>query len=166
MSDPSHLSERMPAVAHGGQAWTALDQRHLAACADCAAEWAIIRRAAHLGHDATASLDVAGIADRVLGRLRERPAADRRPRPLVRWALVGALAATLALAFVFRPDGPGEGPARLHALLPELEGLDAEEMEAMFEVLPAAPGLPEIGLPGLGELTEDEIESVLRTLEG
>ena len=38
----TYLSDRMPDVALGRARWTVEDERHLAACADCDAEWAIV----------------------------------------------------------------------------------------------------------------------------
>ena len=49
MTTCTHLSDRMPEVAPGRARWSAEDERHLAACEDCRAEWAIVSAASRVG---------------------------------------------------------------------------------------------------------------------
>ena len=49
MTSCTQLSDRMPEVALGLARWTADDERHLAGCADCRSEWAIVSTASRLG---------------------------------------------------------------------------------------------------------------------
>ncbi len=78
--------------------------------------------------------------------------------------MVATAAAATLLIMVARPTSAPE-PTPAVALLPELEGMSAEELELVFDVLPAADGWT---VPGtnLGDLDDAELERVLRTLEG
>src|SRR6185437_16329344 len=49
MTTCTRLSDRMPDVAHGTSRWTELEERHLAECADCRAEWELVTAASRLG---------------------------------------------------------------------------------------------------------------------
>lgn len=169
MTQFSHLSDRMPAVAHGRDSWSAEDRRHLDTCVDCAAEWTLVRTASRLGEDLERELDVGAVAAAVTTRLREAQETRVFSFPALRWVVLAAAAAAVVLAVLLRPVEPGSrDPAAVsqQALLPELEDLSAEELETLFEILPAADVLPEPGIPGFDELTEEDLRSVLRTLEG
>jgi len=85
------LSERMPAVALGQAAWTDAERAHLAACAECGAEWALVSATSRLGLDVAAGLDGHHVTERVLGRLRVEGARTRTRR--VGWMLSGLAAA-------------------------------------------------------------------------
>jgi len=170
------LSERMPVLAAGAE-WTAPESNHLAACPACTSEWLVVVAAGRLGGQAP-RLDPKVVASRVLERLRAEgtPATGsaterRQPRSRsARWLAAGlAAAAALALAIgVGRDDGAlNRDLPRPQAELPltELEGLTGAELEeimAQLEVDDIGSG----GEPGLADLTNDELERLLRSWEG
>jgi hypothetical protein len=114
-------------------------------------------------------IDVAAVAAGVsegLRReaLRPQPARVRFPT-VVRWVAVAA-AAVLAIG-VYRgrePDDPVPGIVE-QALLPELEDLAADDLQQVLEMLPAEALVRE-GVGGTGDLNENELSSLLRSLEG
>jgi len=178
-SPAEHLSDQMPAVARGLSAWSPGDEAHLAGCPDCRAEWRLHTMAQSLGRAVDASLDVnavvAGVATRLRGAERRTDLPSLRGakrRSNLRWLVPLAAAAALLVAVLPRIGDPGAGTAGTtvaQTWLPELEVLSADELESLFEVLPAAEGedggvtLPS---PRLGDLTADELELLLRSLEG
>jgi hypothetical protein len=171
MTSCTELSDRMPAVAAGQSAWTAAEGSHLGACADCGAEWEIVRATARLGADVGLALDPAGVATGVLERLRRVPAEPRRRRWVHRVAVPIAAAATLALAVWFGElRAPESGAAEnLVAVLHELDDLTADELEYLFAEVDAARGdlSPPVDAPGtLGDLSDAELEALLRMMEG
>jgi hypothetical protein len=164
------LRERMPDVAHGAGTWTEAEEAHLAGCAECAAEWRLVRTALHLGDAAARRVDPARLAAAVaMGVVRERR--------VTRWKRVGwlsglAAAATVALV-VWRGSTPNDAPAMgdtvAEYLLPlaELESLDETQLQAVLDALdaPLSDG-GSAGGPTLGDLTDTQLERVLRSLEG
>ena len=162
------LSERMPAVA-GGDRWTTAEAAHLASCADCAAEWALIATASGLGAGLAGTLNAHHVTERVLGRLRaEQAAARSRRRGL---ALAGlAAAAVIALAVgTGRFGPPGGSPAQVGSAadlsLVELDSLRAPELEALLQSMdPADDSDPLHAVPSL--LDDGELDNVLDALEG
>lgn len=167
MSPCEELTDRMPLVAHGRASWSPEEVAHLAHCADCAAEWTVVRAARGLGSVAAARVNPARVSAAVLARL----AGERRRRRWLRGGgLVGlAAAAALTIIVVRGPDrGPELAAAGLYVPLAELEALDEGELEQVLETLDAP--LTEAGSPaapaGLGDLDDDQLERVLRSLEG
>jgi len=164
MTDCTHLSDRMPAVARGTAHWSAADLSHLEICPDCAAEWGIVRGAVGLGRRAEAGFDASRVAARVAGAMEapvSRPSALRH----LRWAVPLALAAGLFLYFG-RPSGPDgldhTEPEAL-TLLPEAEALSEAELELVIRLIPVADPVT----PGdVVELTEEELTLMLEDLEG
>ncbi|HEY0351736.1 MAG TPA: hypothetical protein VGC48_06410, partial [Gemmatimonadales bacterium] len=106
MTPCTSLSDRMPEVALGRSRWSEEEARHLAGCADCRAEWAVVRAGQALGASLPAT-DPAVTA----ARLRERLAAERRrTRTRIVWTTGLAAAAALALA-VWPSRGKRPAPA-------------------------------------------------------
>lgn len=169
MPECTMLSDRMPAVAAGGDAWSAADQAHLASCAECAAEWGLVRTAGELGLRSGYAPDTVALSRSVLERL----AADRREH-VVRgrrtwWAAALAAAAVVLMLWRGRPATapvPSQGfaaPVESTALVPELDSLDAGELTEVLDAFDAP--LSErviIGTPTLGDLSDQELERVLR----
>ena len=162
------LSDRMPAVAAGEQ-WTAAEAAHLAGCADCAAEWAVVAATHQLGADLP-GLNAHHVTEWVLGRLRaERAEVRARRRGL---ALVGlAAAAALAVAvWTGRPAGPAGGgrtgaAAAADLSLVELDSLRAPELEALLHSMDRTDdGDPLHAVPSV--LDDGELDRVLEALEG
>lgn len=164
MTDCTHLSDRMPAVARGAARWSAADEAHFETCPDCAAEWSIVRGAARLGRGIEGSLDASRAAERVVTALQ---APMPRPSPLrhARWAVPLALAAGLFL-FFGRPSAPAgvvdSEPLAL-TLLPEAEVLSDAELELVIRLLPV---LEPANMGGAESLTDEELTLMLEDLEG
>ena len=98
----TQLSERMPDVMLGRAHWSPGEQRHLAACAGCRAEWEVLAAVTRLGAALSAGEDPSATASRVLQHLR----ADRARRSSHRrgWAVAAAgLAAAAVVAVWSRP---------------------------------------------------------------
>ncbi len=176
MSACDDLSDRMPDVARGAAAWTPAQAAHLAACGECAAEFALVRQAAGLGTGLRSGRDAEAIASSVLGRVREATAADRARRArTVRWGVAVALAASLALVvLVRRPPEAGTPPvatlpgaAPLALPLAEAESADEAQLEAALDAIqgPLA-GSSTLDAPHAGDLDTQQLERVLRAWEG
>lgn len=163
-----HRSARMPAVARGAASWSAEDLDHLAGCADCAAEWLVIQHTLRLGSGIGDDVDWEAVAAGVNRRLRAEPPVRRISRAPIRWIALAAAAIALAVVYGVRTGSQDGSPApRIEqALLPELEALELDELRAVLEVLPPTGALPAGGPAGLDDLTDDELESVIRSLEG
>jgi hypothetical protein len=162
------LSDRMPGVA-GGDRWTTAESAHLASCADCAAEWALIATARGLGAAFAGTVNADHVTERILGRLRaEQAAARSRRRGL---AIAGlAAAAVIALAvWTGSPVPPGGSTSQVASAadlsLVELDSLRAPELEALLQSMdPADDSDPLHAVPSL--LDDGELDNVLDALEG
>ncbi len=165
----THLSDRMPTVAHGRETWSHDDLAHLEGCEACQSEWTLIDRATRLGSDIEDHFDL----DVVTGRVTERMADTRQGRRFrfqrARWFV--PLAAAASLVIVFSRGQPAE-PAvdtdglAVTVLLPELELLTEDDLELVFDVVPATANPLEQGIPGVSDLGEEELERLLQILEG
>lgn len=164
MTDCERLSERMPEVALGRARWSAADEAHLAACAECRAEWELVRAAQRLAAGAPPLPDEAAIAAAVLRRLRE-PAGRRA------WGRPAAVAAAAAIALALwagaGPDGQPRGTATVETGAAALDPVEVAELDSLLgETAQPVAGWYMLDSPTLGELSEEELERVLVTLEG
>lgn len=168
MTPCERMTDRMPEVAAGLHVWTAVEAGHLAACADCAAEWRLVQLVRNT--PARMDLDPARVAAGVRRRLAA-PAEGRvlalRRRPLVR--VVAALAAAALLVVALRPvlfdrEVPAVDPG---SVLTELRDLDSRELtQILDDWAPAESGPPVAAfVSGLGDLSADELEVILQGLE-
>lgn len=165
-----HLSERIPDVARGDAQWTADEVAHLAACAECAAEWRVVRA---FTASSPLAVDVDAVAEGVVARLRAEPAVvsigSRRPW---RRAVVGlAAAASLALALaIWQPWQASRdvavAPTREPTMLPELDALLEAELEVILAAIEPEPVEPLGSVPRIGDLTDEELELLLAEVEG
>jgi hypothetical protein len=169
------MPDRMPEVAAGRTSWSEAESAHLAGCADCAAEWALIQTARRLGDQAARGIDPVALTQAVLARLREERTARRRWTRAASFASL-AVAAMIAVVLWVRPGprAPEASPGTvasaaqpLRVPLAELERLDATELEAVLDGLdePVGAGAAP-DAPNLGDLDDHELERVLRSLEG
>jgi hypothetical protein len=178
----------MPAVAAGG-AWTPAEAAHLAACAECRTEWGLVERGANLGRSFTLEREPDAIARAVLDRVAAAKRDDRRRERLARRVAGLAAAACIALAAwatVHRSyRGPTDwdpGPvpvagvetaslpdssAALRLDLAELDGMSAGELQELLDRMdpPLSTGHT-VDPSRAGDLTQDELERLLRSLEG
>ncbi len=168
------LSDRMPAVARGSATWDPEEAEHLAGCADCQAELAVIVPVARAGWT-TLALDVDRIAAGVIrGSVRETPviALASRRRSFGRGLIGLAAAAGIVLSvYLVRPIAPTAEvavvPTRMKTAIPELDALLEDELRVVLAALEEsttelAPG----PLPRLGDLTEIELQQLLQNVEG
>ena len=174
MTECSNLTDRMPAVAHGQRAWEPADRAHLESCASCRLEWDLVRAGAALGATIGSGLDAPRVAEVVARRMREAaPARQIRGIGRVgRWAMAVAAAAAIILAVqLSRPERTGpvtaDSAPPAAPVLQELDGLTALELQSLLESFsPAVEALPHVESAPLGELKPQELERVLRSLEG
>jgi len=160
----TRLSDRMVEVAHGRAEWAAAESKHLEQCADCAAEWRVVRATAGLG--GAIEVDGARIADGVVARLRAAPPAPIASRR--RWlARVAALAAAAVLAVTVWRAVPRAGPEPTPNFASELDGLDSDELAVVLKAYPEPLGavMPD-GAVGMSDLDSEELQAVLNSFEG
>ena len=164
------MSERMPRVGQEGrQEWSPWERAHLDACPRCLAEWRLVQEMSR-GGDATPEIDLDAVARRVQLRLtNQRPVSSPAVRPVRRWVIGLAAAAALAVAVgasALSPRSTTSTP-QVVSILPELGDLEADELEALFDVIPVANriALPPLGA-GLSDLSDNELERLLAAMEG
>ena len=163
--DCDTMRDRMPEVARGSATWAAAEAAHLADCAECRAEWAVVSSAVTLGARVEAEFDAAGTARKVVTRLRHRAPAQWPARRY----LVGLAAAAALVLVVSRPGlrTPAATSTEEARFLPELDSLTADELTVIAEGFEAPLTETTIieGQP-LFELDSTQLERVLRSLEG
>ncbi|MHB1327251.1 MAG: hypothetical protein ACYC2K_03540 [Gemmatimonadales bacterium] len=166
------LSERLPQLAAGAE-WTAGESAHLAGCPACADEWAIVQAGRGLGANGP-QLDSTKVATQVLARLRVEPTMAGPVAPptarRARWIGLGLAAAavlTLAIGLGREPRQLDPEPAATatETMLTELEGLTSAELEEIMAQL-EVDNLGSVSDPGLTDLTNEELERLLRSWEG
>ena len=161
MSADLHLSDRMPLIAAGRARWSVAEEAHLALCEECRSEWALVTRAADLGHEVERDLDLNAIEAAVLAGL-QTPGPRRSWRPFA-WLIPLATAAAVVFAVMQGVNrSPTPSPETV-TLLPELETLSSSELEAMLTLLPQGTVRPP---DGFEDLTESELSTVIKDLEG
>jgi hypothetical protein len=175
MTPCTHLSDRMPDVALGRARWTTEDERHLAGCPDCRAEWLLVSAGSRLGA-ALPVADPASTAAHALARLRRQQARSRTRGRLLVYAGLAA-AAVLGLAVWAGRGGRGAAPGDLtlpapapiattppggvdtSAPIPPRRGPDLTKPR-----LAAASG--ELPFPELDSLPAEALDSILKALDG
>jgi hypothetical protein len=171
MSGCARLSDRMPEVVHGRSRWTPDEAAHLAGCADCRRELALVQATVAMGRKAPRLTDPANLAATVERRLAG--ARMRRRDGTRRIAGLAAAAALLIMVWGRWPERPAPAaesagsPAQSLVPLPELELLDPAELDSLLQRMevPSA-GRSTLDAPGLGDLEDTELEQVLDTWEG
>jgi hypothetical protein len=172
MSGCARLSDRMPEVVHGRSRWTPDEAAHLAGCADCRRELALVQATVALGRKAPRLTDPAGLAATVERRLAG--ARMRRRDGTRRIAGLAAAAALLIVVWGRWPERPARtaagsagSPAQALVPLPELELLDPAELDSLLQRMEMpSSGSSTLDAPGLGDLEDTELEQVLDTWEG
>lgn len=171
MSGCERLSDRMPEVVHGRSRWTPDEAAHLAACADCRRELALVQASMTLGRRAPRLSDPEGMASaierRLLGSRTRRMGVQR----------IAGLAAAAGLLLAVWTRWPSESPdttagsarpaAQALVPLPELELLDPAELDSLLDRMESpVAGSSTLDAPSLGDLEDTELEQVLATWEG
>ena len=179
MTDCTQLSDRMPDVAHGTSRWTETEEHHLAACADCRAEWDLVTAASRLGETLPSPADSALLSRLLLERLaRER----QRTRLQARlWTAAGLTAAAAVILTVWtgartgsRPGDAAGGASPRVATTPVgppgPEAPVAPDSASPVARVPALATAPtgaraELPLPELDDLPAEALDSMLHALE-
>jgi hypothetical protein len=173
MTPCTYLSDRMPEVALGRARWTPEEERHLAGCADCLAEWTIVAAASRLGA-ALPAVDPERVAQNALERIRrEREVAKVRTRRVAALASLAA-AAVVALAVWANRGGPASQPGG--SSLPAPAPIAAtpsrpvpnqptpQNPESTLARGPAAATI-DLPIPDLDSLPAEALDSILRALD-
>ncbi len=173
MTTCTRLSDEMPAITLGRRDWTAEEARHLADCADCRAEWELLRASARLGAGEAWNVDAPAMARRALAQVTAR---RHEPRHYGRW-LVSGIAAAAALVLLarvapksdsVRGSPPSTSSTAAVALdIPALDDLSADELRAVLAAVsgPSFDADAGLDLPELESLDSTELEQVLTDLE-
>jgi hypothetical protein len=166
MNECERLTDKMALVVHGRDAWTESEAAHLRGCAACTVEWQVVLAASRLGATRGSGIDTAKLSRVVLTRL-----AAARKRRMTGWVVLAAAAAIILLVWargsIPGPGTPTASTGRFRLPLAELESLDAFQLRAVLQDLEGPLGgsaAPDA--PGLGDLENQELERVLRSLEG
>ena len=167
MTDSMHdqLRDRMPEVARGGASWTPDEAAHLAGCAECRDELALVTSALRIGAGVEATFDASTVARTVATRLKQEPVAARtRYRPLV----LLATAAVLALVYARPGTPPSTVPVAADArILSELDSLTSDDLTVLAEGLDAPLSDAPVGERGsLSDLDSTQLSRLLRAMEG
>jgi hypothetical protein len=173
MTPCTQLSDRMPEVALGRARWTPDDERHLAGCEDCRAEWALVIAASRLGAKLPpidAERVTAGAMERI-GRERAQARVNAR-----RGAAVGGLAAAAMVALAVwanRGDRAAQGGSSLPPPVPTAAS-SAESVPRPRVPSPPGPGMAQgpataatldLPMPELDSLPAEALDSMLRALD-
>jgi hypothetical protein len=167
MTDCQRLSDRIPDVAHGRSRWTPEEAAHVAHCAHCRAELALVHAVMRLGEQAPVPGDPSAMTSAVLARVAD----DRRTHRRARWAWgLGAAAAAAIVVSVWVENGvepPPDAAATAEIALPELEPLETAELDSLLRAMDGPTmGWSALDQPSLSDLEADELEQVLGTWEG
>ena len=190
MTTCTELTDRIPDVALGRSRWTVEEERHLAACADCRAEWTIVSAARRLGSALPAIPDPAVTTARLLERLARERARARARRSV--WAAAGLAAAAAVAVAVWTgrdagvrrlpestspavpapvatgpvPSAPAPSGSLAEFPMPELDSLPAEALDSILRVLDEPLPNADADDTPLGDAGDDELEQALAGLEG
>jgi anti-sigma factor RsiW len=173
MNACERLSDRMPDVVLHRSEWTPEEAAHLAACAECRAEWELVLAARALGDGAPTVSDPSALSAALQRRLAEDRAGRARARRA--WSFAGAAAAAagiLVAVMTERDAGTVAAPqaaveAEALVPLPELEGLETAQLDTLLHSIdrPFA-GPSTLDASTLGEHEDGELEQVFATWEG
>jgi hypothetical protein len=172
MSECIELSDRMPAVIVGRQEWSPEERRHLGECASCRAEWELVQAANRLGEKISWRIDEGRVSQVVMARLASVQAARRQRRA---WSAAGLAAAAAIAGLIWTGSGVDRTqrnpvPSAVAALqipLPELDSLQPAELDSVLQAIDEAGARGStLDSPDLGELDNDELETVLDYWEG
>ena len=179
MTTCTQLSDRMPDVAHGASRWTETEERHLAACADCRAEWELVTAASRLGAAIRSPADPALVSSLLLARLaRERQRTRLRARL---WTAAGLAAAAAVILAVWTGAGlrPGDraagtaprvatapvAPARPEAPVAPGDSTSPAPRPPVLATGPTERPRAELPLPELDDLPAEALDSMLQALD-
>jgi predicted anti-sigma-YlaC factor YlaD len=181
MTTCTQLSDRMPDVAHGTSRWTETEEHHLAACADCRAEWELVTAASRLGAALRSPADPALVSTVLLQRLaRER---QRTRLRAALWTAAGLAAAAAVILAVWtgartgpRPGGAQGGavprvatapvaPARPEGTVTPGDSAPQATRAPALATAPTGAQRAELPLPELDDLPAEALDSMLQVLD-
>jgi len=125
----------------------------------------LARLARKLGEREAAGVDPTAMAGRVGARLRE-PAPARRPLWMRTWVPLAAAATIILAVGIGLQPWAGDDVVELAAVPAEIAELETDELEAVLDSLELDVPVSELVTVGLYELTEDELSTLLETMEG
>lgn len=175
------LSDRIPDVVAGRSSWRAEEDVHLAACAECRAEWDLVSTAAGLAEGYRAP-DPSATAAAVVERLRAD--ASRHAGRRGRWVSAGLAAAAVVAVVVWgglgrrNPVRPASPPGLAAAPgaptgaaggfpLPELDSLPPEALDSILRVLDEPLARADAWeLPDFGDIGDQVLERAITGREG
>lgn len=177
MMDCDALLDLMPDRAAGKVAWPAGAEAHLASCDECRRNWELVQAGARVGAQAAAQIDPDRVSRLVLARLAEARKTDRRRKGWTWGTLLAAAAAMFLVIYSgHRPEsgGPASPPVAsapagdtFSVPLSGLDDLDVTELKTVYDQLDGAlGGGGSAATPHLEELTPDEMQQVLNSMEG
>jgi len=173
MTPCTQLSDRMPEVVLGRARWTPEDERHLADCADCRAEWTLVAAAGRLGAKLP-QVDPAHTAERATERVRrERVQTRIRSR---RIAVLAGLAAAAMVALAVWANRGGRATAPGGSTVPAPVPIATTPSESLPDTQIQASPAPKLAqgpvastwdlpMPELDSLPAEALDSILRALD-
>lgn len=182
MNNCDEWLDRMPGLAAGSRDLTPEFSAHLEGCAECRANWQVIQAGARVGARAAATIDPERMARTVVARLADARAADQRRRYWTWGTLLAAAAALTLVVYTGKHDLTSHQAAQGQVQPVEtqtasttefavpvsgLEDLDDGQLQTLYDQLDGALSAQgSVGAPHLEELSPDEMEQVLNSLEG
>jgi hypothetical protein len=172
--DCDALLDLMPDRAAGRAVWPEGADVHLEVCAECRRNWELIQAGSRVGAQAASRIDPDRISALLVTRLAEARRSDRRRKGWTWGTLLAAAAAILMVVYPGRsPVDPGtvplpviSGAGTLSVPLAELNDLDAAELQVIDDQLDGALSAgASVSTPHLEELTPDEMQRILTSLE-
>ncbi|HKV74822.1 MAG TPA: hypothetical protein VJN95_09915 [Gemmatimonadales bacterium] len=173
MMDCDTLVDLMPDRAAGRIAWPDGAEAHLEACEECRRSWTLIQAGPRIGAAAAARIDAEQVGGIVFRRLAEARRQDRRRRGWTWGTLLAAAAALLLMVLPGRrhslasPAVAATGAGTTFSVpVHELEDLDVGELQTLDDQLDGALSASvSVGAPHLEELTPEEMQRVLNSME-
>jgi hypothetical protein len=180
-----HLTDQLPDLVRGTHPWTDEARAHLAECATCADELAMLEAIHGELSTRPVAVNIEAVTAGVLAGLRapETPVIALADHPrakarggAMRWVVGLAAAAAVVFAVATQrpaattPDAADDTARRGGSVLPELERLETWELEVLLASVEPATTTTDSGvlgdLPRLGDLDDTELEQLLETMEG
>jgi hypothetical protein len=171
MTPCQQLSDRMPDVALGLSRWSAAEEAHLTSCADCQAEWNLVRAAGRLAASTPPLVD----PEVTSAEVRRRLADERTGRRIRRWTLVGlGVAAALAVALwtgrppprrsiAARPTARAASPAP--ARQPDSVAKPPVSAPTPGPVARTEPPRLDLPVPGMDDLSDSDLGALLQAMD-
>ena len=176
MTSCDEMIDRMPDLALGQAPLPADFEAHLAGCVSCRLNWPVVQAGSLIGAPVAGTIDPDRIARQVVARLAAARQADRWRRGWTWGTVLAAAAALFLVVYTGRnpsyptpplPDREGASVASFAVPVSGLDDLNASELQALYDQLDGSlEGSATVAAPHLEELSPDEMQQVLNSLEG